>query len=863
MRRTSRVPLLAVLLIACRDDSPGDEVASTGTGTESSTASTSMSTSTESDSDTGNTDDPTSTDGPDGCTTPADCGVPDPCEAQPECEDGLCIYGSLPVGADCDEGDPCTTNVCDGAGTCLSSNKVCNEPPDFDVAAACSGGQATFMAPGACGGTCNPQSGACDYPDVELECPPDNSPLAQDLPYQVVLRNFLATLEEADFEVALAPVTYQPSDLPDDESRYQAAILLANNGYYAPSSKGLRVPASVFTLDSIEQPGAVMMSAGRNNYMEPTATMWWNQWELPGNPYQGNKALRMRAFVSAAVDLIMRDAASEGGGVEYSIAMPLTWMGSTLQGLEDGDVDECTKLAFEQGARRLITKLEGLHNCNGNNDMAQGAHAGMYMVAEASGDADLMARAIAESQQIFADYYHPAGYMDHGGGFDASYEGISLYFLVWGGLVSDWPHLIDVIRSFQTLKAHLTLPEPDGRFTGPSHFSPATSAPSVFDQWGPYHRDLGAAMLVSEAQYQVFSVASPPLGLPDDATLDTRIQNGIDGINDDLVASNEMPGQWSSNPWTEFTHGGVLYRDGFRADMQALSDAMDETMLPPFLRAGSFAQDFDDDFLVAKYGDLGVILHAGPLNESWSGPNGTPSGFSGGAMSGFWTADAGAALLGVAYGSQNTEPGPDSWADWRSWPTHALSGLAAGNHPFSSARIIEPVSTVETMSESATMSVSGTISSTQGGGHSAPNNALMGDVDFTREFVVDASGLSVTTSIDYGGPTQVSELYETIPVFLGMSGQMPNVVIELVDDMGLTTMASANPVDDVVEIVVHRFDGSVVITLDQPRPVMLAPDTWSTTYQWNASARAVLIDVLDGPAQVLPSMSISYTIAPG
>jgi hypothetical protein len=54
-----------------------------------------------------------------------------------------------------------------------------------------------------------------------------------------------------------------------------------------------------------------------------------------------------------------------------------------------------------------------------------------------------------------------------------------------------------------------------------------------------------------------------------------------------------------------------------------------------------------------------------------------------------------------------------------------------------------------------------------------------------------------------------------------------------------------------------------VITLDQPRPVMLASDTWSTTYQWSASARAVLIDLLDGGPQTLPSLSIAYSIAPG
>jgi hypothetical protein len=851
--------LLTTTLVACRGD---DDVGAVEVGgTLGDSDSSSSSTDTDTSTDTAETDDTTT--GNEECTTAADCPPEGTCEDAPTCDAGFCNYAPLPVGTSCDDDDACTANLCDGAGACLSSAKVCNEPPDFDVAAACSGGQTTFMAPGACGGSCVPATGECEYPLVELACPPASAELAQQHPYQVVLREFLASLDQADFEVALAPLTYDPADLQSDDDRYRTAILLANNGYYAPNNDGLRVPASVFTLAAIEQPGAVLMSAGRNNYIEPTATLWWQQWDLPGNPYQGQKALRMRAFVSAAVDLIMRDADTEGGGVEYAIAMPLTWFGSILLGLEDGDVDECTKLAFEQGARRLIGKLEGLHNSNGNNDMAQGAHAGLYMVAQASGDAELMARAIAESQQIFTDYYHPAGYMDHGGGYDASYEGISLFFLVWAGLESGWPHVIDVIRSFETLKAHLSLPEPDGRYTGPSHFSPATSAPSVFDQWGYYHRDLGSAMLVPEAHYHVFSVEEPPLGVPDAAELDARIQNGIAGINTTLIPSNELPLPWSANAWTEFNLGGARYQAGFYEQMQMLAAEQGETMLPPFARADSFARDFDDEFLIAKYDDLGVVLHAGPLNASWAGPPGTPTGFSGGAISAFWTADAGAALLGVAYGSQNTQPGPDSWAEWRSWPTHAVSGLAADNKPFSSARILEPVASAAVRADSATMSVSGTISSADGG-HSAPNDALLGDVAYAREFEVDASGLVVTTTLDYGGPTQVSELYETIPVFLGQGGQDAAVSIELVDSMGSTVPASTDPVADVVEIRILRFDGLVVITLEEPRPVKLAPNTWSTTYQWTASARAVLIDLLDGGGtQTLPSLSFSYSIAPG
>ena len=68
--------------------------------------------------------------------------------------------------------------------------------------------------------------------------------------------------------------------------------------------------------------------------------------------------------------------------------------------------------------------------------------------------------------------------------------------------------------------------------------------------------------------------------------------------------------------------------------------------------------------------------------------------FAGGALSAFWTPAGGSLLLGRTGKPVQPELSRQTWADWRLWPTHALSGATAGGDAFSTARVRRRVSTV-------------------------------------------------------------------------------------------------------------------------------------------------------------------------
>ena len=65
-------------------------------------------------------------------------------------------------------------------------------------------------------------------------------------------------------------------------------------------------------------------------------------------------------------------------------------------------------------------------------------------------------------------------------------------------------------------------------------------------------------------------------------------------------------------------------------------------------------------------------------------------------------------------------------------------------------------------------------------------------------------------------------------------------------------------------IRIQRFEGDLLIELDQPRPVQLSPAFWQDHYQSSAVCRSVMIDLLPEGARPVPlrSATIRYTIKP-
>ncbi len=164
------------------------------------------------------------------------------------------------------------------------------------------------------------------------------------------------------------------------------------------------------------------------------------------------------------------------------------------------------------------------------------------------------------------------------------------------------------------------------------------------------------------------------------------------------------------------------------------------------------------------------------------------------------------------------------------------------------------------------MIVTGDISSTVDHGYTAPNDAITGQVNYKREFKIDASGVTITSTLTSDGKDQVKELWETIPLYLGSYYYMSKSKTATVDfkvgdtwEDGSTTLTS-----DVSAVRINRFKGSVVINFARPVHLKLT-SVRRITYQSAAITQNVLIDLLDGTSgttQLMPKQtSVTYTIA--
>jgi hypothetical protein len=858
-----------------------------------------------------------------GATT---CAIPAPLESRHEgAVDRVCA-----ADADCAT-DACHVGRC-VAGLCRIDAKVCNAPPAIaDPLAPCRAGAATFSAHlgGACGGTsCDPVTG-CDYRTVEIACPPPETlstpapayRLPQTQPYMVALRNFLATLSAADFTVTL----------PDwDTTRAGVQAWRFDNAYYSgpsakerlfeyfiaaegygrevPTTAGLRLPPEGFALDQIENVAlnGVRMRVGRGGMFEPADTAWWASWQNPGNPYLvgGNaRAARLRAFVGAAVDLMMRDRSP--GSAMYHLAVPMSYYAYAYE-VAKGDLDACTQAAFEVGLRRWLTRLEGraYSTVNGNNDMGTPLFAGLVHGARATADPDFKVRAIALAKKVLNSVVRsPAGYFEHctsgdpGRSYDPSYEGITLRYMSWAAAASrddpDWAFLRNMVRQQAKLKVFMTLPEPDGATIGPSHFANATSAPAALDQWEGKGREYGLALLGGDATTLAFAKRkrSTPLGyyegFPTEARMRTLLATSNTYMNNNGIAEGVFYPKfalvkpwpsvaWSGLYWTEGLSGAHFYRDGFYAELEALVAQDAAVTKLPFHRTGDLFETFTDEFLIAKLGDeLGVVIHTGPVAKEWAGvnPDVYTAGFGGGALSAYWTPQSGASLLGWARGMQ--APSAETWARTSEWATHTIWGRTATG-AFSAARILNPTRTltIDAAARTARAVVSGKIqrASTH---FAAQTGALLSPIDYRRTFEIVSAGsqrgVVVTTELSGDGKNVVTSLVETLPLFIQENRRQASnagspLVTFIREDGATESFAPTDTLDhatpNVVAVKYRRFSGATWIVFEDPQSVRLSPKVTSTDYQWSPRSRTLQIDLRAGGAAPLTSERIRYRIGP-
>jgi len=695
--------------------------------------------------------------------------------------------------------------------------------------------------------------------------------LPQDHPYQRELRDYLASLKEADLDPGSHQLTVAPPS-DDKEALYRTWLLSLDR---IPrigrkrSAPSVSAPASLFLLKTIEGPEAIMRPPA---WPEPLS--WFANWDYPGNPYYGSKPLKLRAFVTAAVILMLVDHAQETTP-EIGVCR-IDWMANHLElfGYTYLQVKDAlpanVQQAYLAGVRKLTERMLQWEPKGEAIGMDLSAAVGFYYAGEALDDDKIRQGAKAYARRMFTDpqFFNSAGYFVSRGGYDASYNGQARFYAVWLAMVSGYEFAREPLEKAYRLRAHLCLPEPDGTVTGPTHFNTAASRDAWHDQYEWPFRDYSGAMLTDEAAHLT--------RLPSDEEL---ANGGKARISEFTSQIKENPGYakpedltvrpWSFRPWPNswsfpqvINYAHDYYRPGSYANRAKLEEEQSPLLKLPLLRDESFVRHFDTAFTVSKNNAYAAVMHTGQIAEegtagihNYAGPY----GLGGGQLSAFWTPQTGSVILGRRAG-MSFDRTYDHLDQWRQWPIHAVTGVRHDGAIFTTARIRTP-QVKHSTGDPAEVRVSGKIPVEMLG----QGKVLESPLDYRRNFTLTEDQLHVKTTLQGTGDNKLLELVETIPVYLRdlqyqRKAEPTKIEFQIA---GKWSPGSPDYQDAVVAVRLTRFDGSVLITFDRARRVKLSSADWQDTYMSRAACRNIIVDLLDGKESIVfHEAQVGYTIAP-
>lgn len=409
---------------------------------------------------------------------------------------------------------------------------------------------------------------------------------------------------EKDFTVDEKAQFTVPPPAADVEDQYRLWLLTL----FAPHIQAAAVPPAAFTLRAIEGRKSLTLPVTPNSCQ---GLAWLASWDFAGNPHRGSAAIKRRAFVLAAVDLVMIDHLQEHGPASVSrsdfLGGNLIWIGYTYKQVKDvlpADV----RTAMEAGLKKLVLRLNQWGPKGSMTDMDLFAPVGLTYVASALIDPEVQQIAESYSRRLFTEqrYFHPAGYFVDVGCFDTSYNGISLYFSTWAALASNWKFARDAVDKAHRLRAHLCFPDPDGAAFGPSHMSSRTSADPPHDQWNFAHRPYAAALVTDEALH-----LAP---LPSAAELKSAGERIAFAFNKQLVAMPVTPQTWRESHWGGyFNFAHEHYPMGHYARRLQLEKQGSPLTKPCYARKETFIREFADCFVIARFDRYAAVVHTGPI----------------------------------------------------------------------------------------------------------------------------------------------------------------------------------------------------------------------------------------------------------
>jgi hypothetical protein len=742
--------------------------------------------------------------------------------------------------------------------------------------------------------------------------PPGRVMLPQQHAYQRVLRAYMAGLTEQDFEHGVTTELAARPSATDPDYQYRMLIMTMTQQPLVGWKRGtpaVNAPAWLFLLSTIEgpevappvkplpvpkkptrkiTPGPIQQPAGIVvPPVWPETLVSFVQWDYPGNPFRDNRALKLRAFVTAAVKMMMLDDYLEKMPIHHRTdwnAYRLVSFSSTYAGVAD-ILPDAVAAAYRTGVLKLAKQMLSWGVKGEETGMDANGPLGLLYASRVCDDAAFTNAAEAEARDWLTNpaRLNPAGYwVERGGGLDVGFGGIANFYAVWVALMTDWEVARDAVARIYRLRAHLCLPDPDGTLEGPSHFNSRIGSPASDDQW---HwngaRERAAAMLTDEAAYLVSLPAAEDLAGAAAkragmfrAQLYGNLRNPYHRNKKfGYVPDNEIRGRtWKWRIWdsgnfpASINPGAAFYQTGTYARLQQLHAGRSPYLKSPYLRDTSFLQPLSDAFVVTRQPKYAAILHTGPVGAQprddglvqYPGP----LGFGGGQLSAFWTPATGSVLLGRRRG-MNFDKSFDELDQWRLWPLHAISGATADGKVLTSGRVVRPESTSQLKEVGhGTVRVSGVFPATMLG----QDNVLVGRLAYARTFTITPDGVHIGTTVSGDGKDAFAELVESLPVFVKGGKRQKAVKPTQIQFRigGEWHAAESSWADAVTAVRLRRFTGAVDVTFDSPQRVQLSAEDWVDTYLTKVKCRNVLIDLLGdsaGPVTVTQKRSVSYRIA--
>lgn len=710
--------------------------------------------------------------------------------------------------------------------------------------------------------------------------------LPQKHDYQKQIRAFMATLTEKDFEPQRGGKFAAAANVDADEQLRSWVLAIDAPRIGAKrSSPSVNLPSAQFTLKFIESPSDQTVM---RPWVWAEPLVWLANWKSPSNPYYGSRALKLRAFVHVAQDLMMMHEQQETN--KSPIYHRADWFGPrlimyayTYEGVKDVLPDAARK-AFEAGIKTQVLNVINTWGPKGEETFLDIQPAvAMTILYQSMKDEELkpMMEAYVKKFMAAGEYYHPAGYFPDQGCFDTGFNGLTLYFATWIAARSDWPWAKDSVAQAWKLRGYLMLPEPDAKRVrlSPTHFTFRTSSPVAYDQWNWPFKAVTASYLTDDALCQTpwptaeelkESSKRSPGGLNAMLAENPRNAKGENAKNEELKSGVWSWSLWPGSPaFPMVNYGHEHYRKGFAAHLADLQKKNSPLFKIPFERPGTFIEQFDTGFLIARMKNYGVVIHTGPVSE-FPGkslleyPN-APYGLSGGSLSAFWTPTTGSSILGRRGGM--SVPGGkatnfDKPEEWRNWPVHAVSGSTAAGKFFTSARIQKPTVSYLVKGDNAIVNVAGDIPAQPLG----KEKSLEGKIEYKRTFNVGPDAVRVETSVTSDGVDKLAELYEVIPAFHREESLQEKIVAKIeLQSGGSWTSATTAYSEKVTAIRITRFTGAILVQLESPRRVKLSPGETGPGFLTSGVNRNILIDLLENNGQTTAlkaARTIRFSITP-